>query len=1307
LVQRDGLVGHIIRYQSLGSAMPPLFSPDSNDPIFAAAAETSTSGVVTDDELIVLIEARRLRDGQPRLEISRALLNERLGPFKRSDVSKWPEHGIYRNCLVATREWRCEYLVFSTTSEREAAALRFAVTDPPFIGAKAFAAGGSGSRQPPSAPRKRPPHRPRGASGFTPNEKRRANLVSPGARNDEEDGNDDATLICGPRDWRDACAALRAATDAARAAADAERAGIDANRAAAHAELGAIKFELLNARRAVDSVTRELEAALEKARAATCERDAARAKAREKAREAQKLGARLRTAHGQSQKHMRAGGDAGFMENKVCSLEEELEECRAELTAALVETAAFKEPRVMQRERQGRSFEYSLVVREFAIRAMAIGASSAQVVMFWRVAHLFFVPWLVEGKDYEVPRISYMDESRRAIPPLTSIIRAKELSDLETHGQICHDETGLDRTSFQAEVVVTDTGRSITRVHQQAGHSASEAAGGVQRGYEEDALYLEIFRDELGDDAAGSSSTPNVLCMSQIKSTMNDTTNGALLAAKKIGELALAAKKEQYTDAQWAALPEFEKVVYNWPCLNHVVCLPIVEYLRLEAGLNKSQDDITESLSTSAWRERMGDIGLDEFMRAVLKLFSTQGASGIYGKGDRERFLAFMRDKHPDEVWVSMGRGELGSRFLWVLEAAFGAHHNFEVGMIEYLTACLATEANVLRDSVYVKSTSVFMMAKLRCAAIMFDKLFKPLRALINSKALDNDPCQMAPILDHVRHVARRLADPACDPAFFLHAEYRVFEDMPGLDEWEAHELERLERSVGGNGVEKSGPGAKVKMVRTLVQIRARLYPGNDDADRPAMLRHLTSHFRIWGEGIVKSLERSVPDFLSPSGKYCAARQDPHMTAASKKCGCVDDPAERAFAVLKHFKKRFPSACADTLCGLVAAHLNGSLSLLPAPMCYESKKRVLKRRAEAAKSDGRLTLDTMPEAEKNAALRAALNKAFVLSKKLAREKLVAAYKHQAEKHEADVLHKEASAKAKYQEAVAVYANHPWLATHAALLEKVGALLGKVAALDAGLSPATDEVMAGQIRIALAYGWAPALKERDSTLDLRTGQGCNGVEKLRAALWVTMQKLYAAATADPPLVAPEKPKPPKSIYREVLRLGEVTKRREVFLKECVDKSEEMARLADRTDDSEMAALHEFFLLPAPTQFYDREAGEDRVAVDVVFQKGTGFFLETARLDRAGTGSIEHGALYSLDAKGKEGIGRMIAAFKLRDARRAAAAAGSGRGGALRDAAVAPRAAVADAAGPPAAAAPSRRQPTRRARTAPVDDMFVFG
>jgi hypothetical protein len=46
-------------------------------------------------------------------------------------------------------------------------------------------------------------------------------------------------------------------------------------------------------------------------------------------------------------------------------------------------------------------------------------------------------------------------------------------------------------------------------------------------------------------------------------------------------------------------------------------------------------------------------------------------------------------------------------------------------------------------------------------------------------------------------------------------------------------------------------------------------------------------------------------------------------------------------------------------------------------------------------------------------------------------------------------------------------------------------------------------MAGQIRIALAYGWAPALKERDSTLDLRTGQDCNGVENLRAALWVTM------------------------------------------------------------------------------------------------------------------------------------------------------------------------------------------------------------
>ncbi|KAJ1446796.1 hypothetical protein M885DRAFT_603944, partial [Pelagophyceae sp. CCMP2097] len=155
------------------------------------------------------------------------------------------------------------------------------------------------------------------------------------------------------------------------------------------------------------------------------------------------------------------------------------------------------------------------------------------------------------------------------------------------------------------------------------------------------------------------------------------------------------------------------------------------------------------------------------------------------------RFLAFMREKFHDEVWVSMGRGELGSRFLWVLVAAFGAHYNLEVGMIEYLASYLATEANVLRDSVFVKATSIFVMSKLRIASIMYDKFFNPLKAIVNSKLIGKNPYEMAPILDQAVAVARRLADADGDPLWFTTKEYRVFTGIPGLDEWEAHALER------------------------------------------------------------------------------------------------------------------------------------------------------------------------------------------------------------------------------------------------------------------------------------------------------------------------------------------------------------------------------------------------------------------------------------------------------------------------------------------------------------------------------------
>jgi hypothetical protein len=94
----------------------------------------------------------------------------------------------------------------------------------------------------------------------------------------------------------------------------------------------------------------------------------------------------------------------------------------------------------------------------------------------------------------------------------------------------------------------------------------------------------------------------------------------------------------------------------------------------------------------------------------------------------------------------------------------------------------------------------------------------------------------------------------------------------------------------------------------------------------------------------------------------------------------------------------------------------------------------------------------------------------------------------------------------------------------------------------------------------------------------------------------------------------------------------------------------------TDDAELVALDEFFMEPTPKRFFDSDGkGQERVAVEVVFRKGMGYFLETALLDaRTGNVAKKDGALYSLTEKDQEEFGEMIAAYELRAARRATSA-----------------------------------------------------
>jgi hypothetical protein len=121
-----------------------------------------------------------------------------------------------------------------------------------------------------------------------------------------------------------------------------------------------------------------------------------------------------------------------------------------ELDSALKATEDFAKLRIMKRVRRvarsdqsgvgrGAVYEYPPVTREFAMRAMATGASAPQVAMLFRIPHYFIAPWLVEGEDYLVPSVSFFLMARLMIGPFTSIIRAMELGQADKHNQICVD----------------------------------------------------------------------------------------------------------------------------------------------------------------------------------------------------------------------------------------------------------------------------------------------------------------------------------------------------------------------------------------------------------------------------------------------------------------------------------------------------------------------------------------------------------------------------------------------------------------------------------------------------------------------------------------------------------------------------------------------------------------------------------------------------------------------------------------------------------------------------------------------------
>lgn len=159
---------------------------------------------------------------------------------------------------------------------------------------------------------------------------------------------------------------------------------------------------------------------------------------------------------------------------------------------------------------------------------------------------------------------------------------------------------------------------------------------------------LEILRAKLGEGKAGAG-TGNVSIAQLLGCVLtSDTTRAAPAGLKRVLALAAEAGMGEYGEEAWGKLPLWKKTSIIAGCMNHILVLPIVEYLRREK--RDLGTELRLKLEKLPGFSRAGDVGLDDLMRSCLKLFTTEGASNVYAKGDRAAFLAYMRREFPDET---------------------------------------------------------------------------------------------------------------------------------------------------------------------------------------------------------------------------------------------------------------------------------------------------------------------------------------------------------------------------------------------------------------------------------------------------------------------------------------------------------------------------------------------------------------------------------------------------------------------------------------------------------------------------------
>jgi hypothetical protein len=414
---------------------------------------------------------------------------------------------------------------------------------------------------------------------------------------------------------------------------------------------------------------------------------------------------------------------------------------------------------------------------------------------------------------------------------------------------------------------------------------------------------LELVRDELGTDAA-EELVPMVkggVQLHKIFGVMHDTCHTANRVARLMVELREEKARAYHGEDKWDDLDPCQKVVHDFLCGNHSRNLLVDRFNELyDVFLERELGEaIRDARQASGGRVRLECSGVC-FLRSICKL--THRGHAQYVKGDGDAFADFLAKNYPGYSNECLSRADYSNRQDWSLEAASEIFPLLDA-LLDYEVKALLDDANVLRDSILIQLETLHFEAYCHICALMWRVVFIELRGITNSKGLEIDPLTLNVIYEHLYDLGKLLQT---DKALtILDPMFRPWPHIYQNKQRSKKFYTRLERSLDGD------------------MERLRAYKERADLEKYEAM--LMTVLKLFGQGMIDSLEYTMKDYLKQTkGRLRTEVREEWELKTCRAMLCHNNAAERPFAVLRQYKRLYPSISIQNLAKLTHSLVNGT-----------------------------------------------------------------------------------------------------------------------------------------------------------------------------------------------------------------------------------------------------------------------------------------------------------------------------------------------------------------------------------------------